>query len=59
MTLMDVLDDMNEARKELLLAGKDWTAKAKNAETAREAAECMAEGVHVDNVVKAMFPPTL
>ncbi len=44
LTLMDVLDDMNEARKELLLAGKDWTAKAKNAETAREAAECMAEG---------------
>ena len=44
LTLMDVLDDMNEARKELLLAGKDWTAKAKNAETAREAAEYMAEG---------------
>ena len=44
LTLMDVLDDMNEARKELLLAGKDWTAKAKNAETAREAAEYMVEG---------------
>jgi len=44
LTLMDVLDDMNEARKELLLAGKDWTAKAKNAESAREAAEYMAEG---------------
>jgi len=44
LTLLDVLDEMNEARKELLLAGKDWTAKAKNAETAREAAEYMAEG---------------
>ena len=44
LTLLDVLDEMNEARKELLLAGKDWIAKAKNAETAREAAEYMAEG---------------
>lgn len=44
LTLMDVLDDIHEARKELLLAGKDWTAAAKNAETAREASDVMREG---------------
>jgi nucleolar GTP-binding protein len=44
LTLMDVLDDVNEARKELLIAGKDWIAKCKNAESAREAMEVMNEG---------------
>jgi len=44
LTLQDVLNDIHEARKEVLLAGKDWTAKAKNAETAREAMETMNEG---------------
>lgn len=44
LVLTDVLDDINEARKELLIAGKDWTAKAKNAETAREAMDVMREG---------------
>ena len=43
-TLNDVLNDIHEARKEILLAGKDWTAKAKNAETARSAMEAMEEG---------------
>jgi nucleolar GTP-binding protein len=44
LTLDGVLEDLNEARKEVLLAGKDWVARCKAAETAREAAECMEEG---------------
>jgi nucleolar GTP-binding protein len=44
LTLMDVLDDLHEARKELYLAGKDWIAKAKTAETAREVSDIMREG---------------
>eukprot|EP00558_Chaetoceros_sp_UNC1202_P008601 CAMPEP_0197244454 /NCGR_PEP_ID=MMETSP1429-20130617/9573_1 /TAXON_ID=49237 /ORGANISM="Chaetoceros sp., Strain UNC1202" /LENGTH=354 /DNA_ID=CAMNT_0042704817 /DNA_START=20 /DNA_END=1084 /DNA_ORIENTATION=+ len=44
LTLQDVLDNIHEARKEMLVAGKDWTAKAKNAETAREAMDAMREG---------------
>lgn len=43
-TLMHVLDELHEARKELYLAGKDWIAKAKNAESAREVSEIMKEG---------------
>jgi len=43
-SLQKILDDLHEARKEILLAGKDWTAKAKNAETAREAMEAMEIG---------------
>lgn len=37
-------DDVHEARKELLEAGKDWVARAKTAETAREADEARQEG---------------
>jgi nucleolar GTP-binding protein len=44
LVLQDVLDDIHEARKEVLIAGKDWTAKAKNADTAREAMDAMKEG---------------
>ena len=44
LVLQDVLNEINEARKELLIAGKDWTAKAKNAESAREAMDTMREG---------------
>ncbi len=44
LVLQDVLDDIHEARKEILIAGKDWTAKAKNAETARDAMDVMREG---------------
>ncbi|CAB9503997.1 Nucleolar GTP-binding protein 1 [Seminavis robusta] len=44
LTLQDVLNEIHEARKMLLEAGKDWVAKAKNAETAREANEAMEEG---------------
>jgi nucleolar GTP-binding protein len=44
LTLTTVLDDIHEARKELLEAGKDWVARAKAAETAREAGEAMQEG---------------
>lgn len=41
LTLQDVLDDLNEARKEILIVGKEWIAKAKTADTARESAEIM------------------
>jgi hypothetical protein len=41
LTLHDVLNDLNEARKEILIAGKEWIAKAKTAEAARESAEIM------------------
>lgn len=44
LVLQDLLDEIHEIRKEILIAGKDWTAKAKNAETAREAMETMKEG---------------
>jgi Predicted GTPase len=44
LVLQDVLDEINEARKEMLIAGKDWIAKAKNAETARDAMDFMREG---------------
>jgi nucleolar GTP-binding protein len=44
LTLMDVLDELHEARKEILLAGKDWIAKIKSVETAREAADTLSEG---------------
>jgi len=44
LTLVNVLDDIHEARKEMLLAGRDWTVKAKNAETAREAMDIIKEG---------------
>mmetsp|Transcript_5636 Transcript_5636/g.13282 ORF Transcript_5636/g.13282 Transcript_5636/m.13282 type:complete len:480 (-) Transcript_5636:2202-3641(-) len=37
LTLQDVLNDIHEARKMLLEAGKEWVYKAKHAETAREA----------------------
>lgn len=43
-TLSDVLDDIHEARKEILLCGKDWVSKAKNAETARAAMETLEDG---------------
>jgi len=42
--LNDVLDEINEARKEILDAGKDWMAAAKNAETAKEAGEIRISG---------------
>jgi len=45
LTLMDVLNEMHEARKEILLAGKDWIAKVKSAETAREASDVTEEGL--------------
>lgn len=43
LTLMDVLDELHEARKEILLAGKDWIAKIKSADTGREAADTTLE----------------
>jgi len=44
LTLQDVLDDIHEARKMLLEAGKEWVYKAKHAETAREADMYAQEG---------------
>jgi nucleolar GTP-binding protein len=44
LTLHNVLDEIHEARKILLEAGKDWVAKAKYAETAKEADEAVTEG---------------
>lgn len=44
LTLVKVLDEIHEARKMLLEAGKDWVAKAKYAETAKEADEAVKEG---------------
>jgi nucleolar GTP-binding protein len=44
LTLADVLDEIHEARKLLLEAGKDWVHKAKYAETAKEADMVTKEG---------------
>jgi nucleolar GTP-binding protein len=44
LTLTDVLQEIHEARKLLLEAGKDWVAKAKYAETAREVDMITKEG---------------
>lgn len=45
LTLYQVLDEIHEARKIILDAGKDWIAKVKSAETAKEAGEVLEEGV--------------
>lgn len=45
LTLSDVLNDIHEARKLLLEAGKDWVHKAKYAETARDADQIQREGI--------------
>jgi len=45
LTLFEVLDEVNEARKIVLDASKDWISKVKNAETAREAGGFMNEGI--------------
>jgi nucleolar GTP-binding protein len=45
LTLADVLNDIHEARKILLEAGKDWVHKAKYAETAKEATMYTNEGI--------------
>ena len=45
LTLVEVLNDIHEARKVLLEAGKEWVAKAKYAETAKEANDYTTEGI--------------
>lgn len=45
LTLSQVLDEIHEARKIILQAGKDWISKVKESETAKEADENLAEGV--------------
>jgi nucleolar GTP-binding protein len=44
LTLQDVLNEIHEARKMLLETGKEWVAKAKYAETAKEANDAAKEG---------------
>jgi GTP1/Obg family GTP-binding protein len=44
-TLQQQLDGIHEARKMLLDLGKEWIAKVKSAETAREAGESLGEGI--------------
>jgi nucleolar GTP-binding protein len=44
LTLQDVLKEIHEARKMILEAGKEWVAKAKYAETAKEADETVRQG---------------
>ena len=44
MTLSVVLEDLNEARKELLLACKDYIAKAKEAESSRDVETILKDG---------------
>jgi len=44
MTLSSVLDDLNEARKDLLETGKDYIAKAKKAESSRNVESILKEG---------------
>jgi nucleolar GTP-binding protein len=43
-TLDNVLQEIHEARKMILEAGKEWIYRAKHAETAREATEATKEG---------------
>jgi nucleolar GTP-binding protein len=45
LTLYQVLDEIHEGRKMVLEASKDWIAKAKTAETAREVDVCLDEGI--------------
>ena len=45
LTLQQVLEEIHEARKIILEAGKDWISKVKSAETAREAGESLEEGM--------------
>ncbi|GAX22261.1 nucleolar GTP-binding protein [Fistulifera solaris] len=49
-TLTQVLDDIHEARKIVLEAGKDWIAKIKSAETAKEAGDSLQEAT--DSLLK-------
>lgn len=43
-SLDDVLEEVGEGRKELLLASKDWIARAKECTTSREAGEVLIMG---------------
>lgn len=45
LTLSDVLNEIHEARKMILEAGKEWVHKAKYAETAKEASMYTQEGI--------------
>ena len=45
-TLQVVLNEVHEARKMVLDSGKDWIAKIKATETAKEAGDTMQEGIN-------------
>lgn len=55
----NIQSEIHEARKMLLEAGKDWVARAKHAETAKEAGDSMQEGTeYLLNLYKEMaFEP--
>jgi len=59
LTLQDVLNDIHEARKMLLEAGKEWVYKAKHAETAKEANMYATEGAErmLDLYQEVAFEP--
>jgi nucleolar GTP-binding protein len=45
LTLIQVLDEIHEARKIILESGKDWISKVKDAETSRASDVAMEEGI--------------
>jgi len=59
LTLQLVLDEIHEGRKILLETGKDWVAKAKYAETAREANDAVQQGTEqmIDLYKQFVFDP--
>lgn len=50
-TLHQVLEDVHDAKKLILSMGKDWIAKVKGSESAREAGESLQEGI--DSMVRS------
>lgn len=60
-SLDGVLEEVTEGRKELLLAGKDWVAKGKGAETVREAGEILITGeeLMLDLFTQLLYDPLL
>lgn len=58
LTLNDLLDEVHEARKMILEAGKEWIAKVKEAETAREAGTGLQDGMdHLMELFKQFAGP--
>jgi nucleolar GTP-binding protein len=59
LTLNEVLDEIHQARKIILEAGKDWISKVKNAESSRESSDAMEEGCDnlLDLYKEFAYPP--